>query len=248
MKPRSILAAACFVYALGAGTAAAQGTVKVGVIAEFSGPVRRLWRADRGRHEGVHEAARRHGRRQEDRAHHADTKGPAPEVAKRLAQELVTRDKVRLPRRLRPDAERDGGRAGRDRGEGADGHHERGDVVITTKSPYIVRVSMTLPQVTQPIGAMGGEERHQARSTRWSPTTAPASTPRRVHQDVQGRRRRDRRHGAHAAAESRFRAVHPARQGRQARGGVRVPAGRRAGHRVHEGLQRARARRRPASS
>ena len=50
--------------------------------------------------------------------------------------------------------------------------------IITTKSPYMVRTSVTMPQVNEPLGAWALQERHQARSTRWSPTTVPATTPR----------------------------------------------------------------------
>ena len=58
-----------------------------------------------------------------------DDTGLAPETTKRIAQELVVQDKVQRPRRLRPDAARARGGAGRDRGEGADdrdgGRHRR---------------------------------------------------------------------------------------------------------------------------
>ena len=49
-----------------------------------------------------------------------DTGGIAPDVAKRLAQELIVRDKRRHPRRLRADAER--ARRGRRLGAGQEIH------------------------------------------------------------------------------------------------------------------------------
>ena len=49
--------------------------------------------------------------------------------------------------------------------------------IITTKSPYMVRTSFTLPQLNETLGTWALQERRQARSTPWSPTTAPATTP-----------------------------------------------------------------------
>ena len=58
-----------------------------------------------------------------------DDTGLAPETTKRIAQELVVQDKVNVLAGLRPDAAGARGRAGRDRGEGADdrdgGGHRR---------------------------------------------------------------------------------------------------------------------------
>ena len=54
-----------------------------------------------------------------------DDTGLNPETAKRLAQELVTRDHVQHPHRLRVVAQFHVGGAGRDRGQGADDQHER---------------------------------------------------------------------------------------------------------------------------
>ena len=91
--------------------------------------VRRLRRADRGRHEGVHEAAWRHGRRQEDRADHARHEGAGARSGEALRAGADHARQGAVPRRLRAHAQCDGGRTGRDRGEGADDHLQRGDVV-----------------------------------------------------------------------------------------------------------------------
>ena len=57
-----------------------------------------------------------------------------------------------VPGGLRPHAERDGGRTGGDRGEGADDHLQRGDVVDHDASRRTsTRVSMTMPQVSAPM-------------------------------------------------------------------------------------------------
>ncbi len=80
-----------------------------------------------------------------------DSTGAAPDVAKRLAQELVTRDKVNLLAGfvLTPNAL-----------AAAEVSREArvpmvimnaATSIITTRSPYIVRVSFTLPQVTVPL-------------------------------------------------------------------------------------------------
>jgi branched-chain amino acid transport system substrate-binding protein len=81
-----------------------------------------------------------------------DTGGIAPDVAKRLAQELVVRERVDILAGfvLTPNAL-----------AAADVSAEAkkpmvvmnaATSIVTTKSPYIVRVSMTLPQITSPFG------------------------------------------------------------------------------------------------
>src|SRR5262245_20563745 len=76
--------------------AGAQNVIKVGVVAEFSGPF-----ADYGRQieTGMRAYMSQHGDTVAGKKVELltrDTTGPAPEVAKRLAQELVTRDKVQF--------------------------------------------------------------------------------------------------------------------------------------------------------
>jgi branched-chain amino acid transport system substrate-binding protein len=130
----------------------AQQPVKVGVIAPFSGPF-----ADYGRQfEGGIKAymkvngATVAGRRIE--IIYRDTTGPNPEIAKRHAQELVTRDKVDFLAGfgLTPEAL-----------AVADVATEAkvpmivmnaASSIVTTKSPYIARFSMTLQQVSAPMG------------------------------------------------------------------------------------------------
>ncbi|HXY98964.1 MAG TPA: ABC transporter substrate-binding protein [Stellaceae bacterium] len=80
-----------------------------------------------------------------------DTTGVAPDVAKRLAQELVTRDKVDFLAGflLTPNA-----LAVADIATEAKVPMvimNAATSIITTKSPYIARVSFTLPQVTEPL-------------------------------------------------------------------------------------------------
>src|SRR5207253_3080444 len=80
-----------------------------------------------------------------------DTGGPAPDVAKRLAQELVTRDNIDLlvGFGLTPNALAVAPIA--TEAKKAMVIMNAATSIITTRSPYIVRVSMTLPQITQPM-------------------------------------------------------------------------------------------------
>jgi branched-chain amino acid transport system substrate-binding protein len=87
-----------------------------------------------------------------------DAGGIDPAIAKRLARELVTRDKVDILAGfvLTPNA------------MAAASISEQAKVplvimnaataIITTKSPYAVRVSMTLPQITQPFGTWAAKQ------------------------------------------------------------------------------------------
>src|SRR6185437_6151966 len=81
-----------------------------------------------------------------------DTGGPNPDVAKRLAQELVVRDKVDILAgfTLTPEAL---GAAG----VSAEGKKLLVDMnaatsIITEKSPYIARTSLTIPQLEYQFG------------------------------------------------------------------------------------------------
>jgi len=125
--------------------------VKIGVIAEFSGPF-----ADYGKNieNGMRTYLKLHGDTYAGRKVELivrDTTGPAPDVAKRLAQELLTRDKVDFLAGfgLTPNAMAVAPLSS---------EAKKPMIVmnaaastITTKSPYVARVSMTLPQVTAPM-------------------------------------------------------------------------------------------------
>jgi len=125
--------------------------VRIGVIAEFSGPF-----ADYGQQivGGMKTYLKLNGDVYGGRKVDIiirDTTGPAPDIAKRHAQELVTRDNVDILAGfgLTPNALAVAP---------IDAEAKKPMVImnaatsiITTKSPYIVRVSHTLPQDTQPI-------------------------------------------------------------------------------------------------
>jgi branched-chain amino acid transport system substrate-binding protein len=132
--------------------AAAQETIKVGVVAPFSGPF-----ADYGKQiEGGMKAwLKEHGDTVAGKKIEIisrDTTGPVPEVAKRLAQELVVRDKVDFLAGfgLTPEALAVAPVAEESRTPMI--VMNAATSIITTKSKYIARVSMTLPQISAPMG------------------------------------------------------------------------------------------------
>ena len=101
-----------------------------------------------------------------------DTTGPAPDLAKRLAQELVTRDKVQFLAGfgLTPNAMAVAPVATEAKIPMI--VMNAATSAITTKSPYVVRVSFTLPQVTAPIAEWAAKNKIK-KATRWSATSAP---------------------------------------------------------------------------
>lgn len=128
-----------------------QNTIKVGVIAEFSGPF-----ADYGGQieAGMKAYIKEHGDTVAGKKIELitrDTKGPAPEVAKRYAQELITRDKVQFLAGfgLTPNAMAVAPVVSEAKVPMIISNAATS--AITTKSPYITRVSMTIPQVSAPL-------------------------------------------------------------------------------------------------
>jgi len=138
---------------LAAMAARAEDTIKVGIIAPFSGPF-----ADYGKEmeTGIKAWQKLHGDKVAGKRIEVilrDTTGPVPEVARRLAQELVVRDQVDFLAGfgLTPEA-----LAVTDVATQAKKPMivmNAATSIITTKSPYVARVSMTLPQISTPLGA-----------------------------------------------------------------------------------------------
>lgn len=149
---KTLLCAAVAVCAVSV-SAHAEDTLKIGVIAAFSGPF-----ADYGKQitTGIKAYMQEHGDKVAGKKVELvirDTTGPVPEVARRLAQELVVRDKVDLLAGfcLTPEA-----LAVTDiatQGKKPMVVMNAATSIITTKSPYVVRVSHTLAQVSAPLGA-----------------------------------------------------------------------------------------------
>ena len=140
--------------ALGAAFVAAhaQQPVKIGVVMTLSGQF-----ADAGNqmHNGIKTYMKMHGDTIAGRKIEIitkDTGGPAPDVAKRLAQELVVRDGVDILAGwvLTPNA-----MAAADVSAEAKKFMvvmNAATSVIITKSPYMIRTSVTLPQVMETFG------------------------------------------------------------------------------------------------
>lgn len=131
--------------------ARAQDTIKVGVIAAFSGPFADYGKQMEG---GIKAYMAQHGSTVAGKKIEIivkDTTGPSPEIAKRLAQELVVRDKVDFLAGfgLTPEALAVAPVAEQARKPMI--VMNAATSVITTKSNYIARFSMTLPQISAPM-------------------------------------------------------------------------------------------------
>ena len=137
--------------ALGAGGAFAQQPIRIGVIAPFSGPFASVGQEFQA---GIKTWMRQNGDVVAGRkieVLYKDTTGPAPEIAKRMAQELIVRDKVDFLAGfgLTPEALAVAPVATEAKKPMI--VMNAATSIITTKSPYIARVSVTLPQLTAPL-------------------------------------------------------------------------------------------------
>jgi branched-chain amino acid transport system substrate-binding protein len=148
-----LLGAAALAGGLLAATAAdAQDTIKIGVILSYSGqfadPTAQI-------DNGIKLYLKQHGDKLGGKSVELirkDVGGINPPVAKRLAQELVTRDGVDILTgfSLTPNA-----LAGADVSVEAKKFMvvlNAATAIVTTKSPYMVRVSFTVPQLNQTLG------------------------------------------------------------------------------------------------
>ncbi|MBG7622251.1 ABC transporter substrate-binding protein [Herbaspirillum sp. AP02] len=131
--------------------AQAEETIKVGLVAAFSGPFADYGKQMEG---GIKAWMAQHGDQVAGKKVQIiikDTTGPAPEIAKRLAQELVVRDKVDFLAGfgLTPEALAVAPIA--EQAKKPMIIMNAATSVITTKSNYIARFSMTLPQVSGPM-------------------------------------------------------------------------------------------------
>ncbi len=151
MFKRLLTAAALAGGCVLASSVPAQEPIRVGMILEMSGPF-----ADIGRQllNGARAYVKAHGDSVAGRKIELivkDTTGASPEIAKRLAQQLIVNDKVDFlagfgftPNALAVAPVATEAKKPMIVMNAATS-------VITTRSPYIARVSMTLPQVTAPL-------------------------------------------------------------------------------------------------
>lgn len=130
----------------------AQGTVKIGVISAYSGQF-----ADTANQidNGIKLYMKQHGDTvagKKIEIIRKDTGGPNPDVAKRLAQELIVRDNADILAgfTLTPEALGAAGISAEAKKLMVD--MNAATSVITEKSPYIVRVSVTLPMIGETLG------------------------------------------------------------------------------------------------
>jgi len=152
MRIRLIALAGLVAVLLFAAPAAPQGTVKIGLILPYSGQF-----ADTATQmdNAIKLYVKQHGDTVAGRKIELirkDTGGVAPDVAKRLAQELIVRDKVDLLAGfiLTPNA-----LAAGDVSAEAKKFMvvmNAATAIITTKSPYMVRTSVTIPQLVETFG------------------------------------------------------------------------------------------------
>jgi branched-chain amino acid transport system substrate-binding protein len=131
--------------------AIAQEPVKVGIIAPFSGVAADYGKQIEG---GIKAYFKLHGDTVNGRKITLiirDTTGPNPEIAKRLAQELITRDNVDFLAGFgfTPEALAVAPLATEAKKPMV--VMNAASSVVTTRSPYIVRLSMALPQVSAPM-------------------------------------------------------------------------------------------------
>ena len=150
-KKAALLALLAGSHLIMAAPAQAEDTIKVGLIAAFSGPFADYGKQMEG---GIKAWMAQHGDSVAGKKVQViikDTTGPSPEIAKRLAQELVVRDKVDFLAGfgLTPEALAVAPIA--EQAKKPMIIMNAASSVITTKSSYIARFSMTLPQVSGPM-------------------------------------------------------------------------------------------------
>jgi branched-chain amino acid transport system substrate-binding protein len=141
-----------------AAPANAQDTIKIGVILSLSGQF-----ADAGIQmlNGVKTYMKEHGESVAGKKIELivkDDGGPAPDVAKRLAQELVVRDKVDIIAgfTLTPNAL--GAASVSEEAKKFMVVMNAATSIVITKSPYMVRSSVTLPQVAETFGTWAAKK------------------------------------------------------------------------------------------
>jgi branched-chain amino acid transport system substrate-binding protein len=148
---RTLIAAAIAACACAQLPAFAQDALRIGLIGTYSGPY-----ADYGRQfdAGVALYLKEHGGKIAGRPVEVikkDTAGPAPDTAKRLAQELIVRDKVNLLTGLDFSPNAYAVSAIATQAKIPTVVMNASSSGITASSPYIARVAFTVQQVSDPM-------------------------------------------------------------------------------------------------
>jgi branched-chain amino acid transport system substrate-binding protein len=131
--------------------AGANAQIKIGVINSYSGQF-----ADTGAQidNGIKLYMKQHGDTvagKKIEIIRKDTGGPNPDVAKRLAQELIVRDKADILAGFTLTPEALGAASVSEEAKKLMVVMNAATSIVTTKSPYIVRVSLTLPQIADTL-------------------------------------------------------------------------------------------------
>jgi branched-chain amino acid transport system substrate-binding protein len=158
MPTKTTLALAAAAGLTWSAAAQAQETVKVGVILPYSGPF-----ADAANQldAGIKLYMQQNGDKVGGKTIEIirkDTGGPAPDVAKRLAQELVVRDGVDIIAGFALTPEALGAADVATQAKKLMVVMNAATSVVTEKSPYIVRTSVTIPQVNYAFGKWAFEK------------------------------------------------------------------------------------------
>ena len=163
MKIALYAGTAMLAAALLPGAAQAQGTVKVGIISAYSGQF-----ADTATQidNGIKLYMKQHGDTvagKKIEIIRKDTGGPNPDVAKRLAQELVVRDQADILAGFTLTPEALGAASVSEEAKKLMVVMNAATGIITSRSPYIVRTSFTVGQVADTLGkwaaAKGGAKK-----------------------------------------------------------------------------------------
>jgi branched-chain amino acid transport system substrate-binding protein len=156
---RTLFAGAAVIAAgLLPAAAQAQDTVKIGIISAYSGQF-----ADTAVQidNGIKLYMKQHGDTvagKKIELIRKDTGGPNPDVAKRLAQELVVRDNADILAGFTLTPEALGAASVSAEGKKLMVDMNAATSIVTTKSPYIVRTSMTLPQIAETLGGWAAKK------------------------------------------------------------------------------------------
>jgi branched-chain amino acid transport system substrate-binding protein len=163
MRSLKILAAVLAAVALTAVASARAETVKIAVLLPYSGPFARLGDTMQ---KAIDLYMKQHGTKVGGATIEIikrDTTGPSPDVAKRLAQEVITRDHVQFISGLVFTPNALALAPVITEGKTPTVIMNAATAVITAKSPYFARTSLTLPQTTEVFGKWAATEAHMKR-------------------------------------------------------------------------------------
>jgi branched-chain amino acid transport system substrate-binding protein len=158
-RARTIIAALAGAVLFGTAGARADTVVKIGVINTYSGPEAQAGEEiDKGIKLYVKEHERNLPPGVKTELIYRDDTGPNPDVAKRLAQELITRDHVQFLTGViwTPNALAIAPLTAEAKVPFVD--MNAAGVTLTRMSPYIVRVSYTLPQLVTPLAQWAAKQ------------------------------------------------------------------------------------------